>query len=115
MAVDASRSVGEGDITTHFVPGGNASSDTTLTRFPHLKTTLTIATLALTHALSKDLDYTLRYWFESWNENNWAADQMQPYMGDPTNDPGSVTSAYLGMDYLNYTNEVLSLLVRYRY
>ncbi len=115
IALDGSRSVGRGDIETHFVPGGNASSDTTLTQFPHLKTVLTLATLSLTHAVSKDLDYTIRYWYETWNEDNWAADQMQPYMGDPTNDPGSVTAVYLGMDFKNYTNNVVSALVRYRF
>jgi MtrB/PioB family decaheme-associated outer membrane protein len=115
MALDGSRSVGRGDIETHFVPGGNVSSDTTLTQFPQLKTVLTLATLSLTHAVSKDLDYTLRYWYESWNEDNWAADQMQPYMGDPGNDPGSVTAVYLGIDFKNYTNNVVSALVRYRF
>jgi len=40
---------------------------------------------------------------------------MQPYMGDPANDPGSVTAVYLGMDFKNYTNIVISALVRYRF
>ncbi len=115
LALDASRSTGTGDIETHFVPGGNVSSDTTLTEFPRLKTTLTLATLSLTHALSKDLDYTIRYWYESWDEDNFAADQMQPYMGDPNNDRGSVSSIFLGMDFFNYTNDILTVLVRYRF
>jgi hypothetical protein len=110
----ASRSIGKGDLETHFVPGGAASSDTTLTAFPQLETTLTIARLTLTHFIRKDLDYGLRYWYESWDESNWASDLMQPYMGDPTNDPGSVHGVYLGMDFTNYTNHVLSFLVRYR-
>ncbi len=114
-ALDASRSTGRGDLGTHFVPGGNASSDTTLTQFPLLKTTLTVATLSLVHVLSKDLDATIRYWYESWHEDNWAADQMQPYMGDPANDRGSVTAVYLGMDFKNYTDDIVTLLVRYRF
>jgi MtrB/PioB family decaheme-associated outer membrane protein len=107
--------IGEGDLSTHFVPGGNPSSDTTLTRFPHLESKLSLAQLALTHAVRGNLDYALRYWYEKWEEDNWASDQMQPYMGDPTNDPGSVHAVYLGMDFENYENHIVSFLVRYRF
>ena len=112
---DLSRSTGEGDIETHFVPGGAASGDTTLTEFPQLKTTLTLAQLALRHSVRKDLDYSVRYWYESWQEDNFASDFMEPYMGDPANDPGSVHAIFLGMDFADYTNHILSFLVRYRF
>lgn len=115
LAANGSRSEGKGDISTDFVPGGNASGDTTLTQFPRLTTTLTIATLDLTHRIRQNLDYTLRYWYESWQEDNWAGDQMRSYMGDPGNDPGSATSIYLGMDFKNYTYNVLSFMLRYRF
>lgn len=35
--------------------------------------------------------------------------------GAPASDPGSANAIYLGMDYLNYENHVLSALLRYRY
>jgi hypothetical protein len=113
--VDASRSQGTGRIENHFVPGGNASSDTTLLEFPLLKTTLTIAQLGLTRTVGKNLDYTLRYWYEKWHEDNFASDFSQPYMGDPGNDPGSGTSIFLGLDFANYTNQLLTLFLHYRF
>jgi MtrB/PioB family decaheme-associated outer membrane protein len=115
LAVDASRSEGTGDIRNHFVPGGNPSSDTTLLEFPRLKTTLTIAQATLTRSVRKNLDCAFRYWYERWDENNFASDQMQPYMGDPGNDPGSVTSIFLGMDFTNYTNHLLTFFMNYRF
>jgi hypothetical protein len=113
--LDASRSEGTGLITNHFVPGGSASSDTTLLEFPQLKTTLTIAQARITRAVSKNLDYSIRYWYEKWHEDNFASDFMQPYMGDPGNDPGSGTSIFLGMDFANYTNHLLTFFMNYRF
>ena len=115
LAVNGTRSEGTGEISTHFVPGGAASGDTTLTEFPRLKTTLTIATVDLTHRIRPNLDYRLRYWHEKWDESNWASDFMQPYMGDPGNDPGSSQAIYLGMDFDNYDYDILSLIFRYRF
>jgi MtrB/PioB family decaheme-associated outer membrane protein len=112
---DVSRSEGKGDLETNFVPGGNAASDTALTAFPQVDTRLAIAHLALTHAIRPNLDYAVRWWYERWQEANWASDQMQPYMGDPDNDPGSATAMYLGMDFLNYSNHILSLMLRYTF
>lgn len=112
---DASRSKGTGDIGTHFVPGGAASGDTTLTEFPRLETTLTVATLALTHHVLSNLDYTLGYWYESWKEKNFASDFNQPYMGDPGNDRGSDRSILLGLDFKNYTNHIVSAFLKYRF
>ena len=113
--VNASWSEGTGRIVNHFVPGGQASSDTTLLEFPELKTTLTIVQAGLTHQVRKNLDWTVRYWFESWNEENFASDFSQPYMGDPGNDPGSATAIYLGLDYVDYTNHLLTFFLNYRF
>ena len=110
-----SQSVGKGDIETHFVPGGNASGDTTLAHFPQLKTTLSIAQLGLDRAVRDNLDFALRYWFEKWDEDNFASDFSQPYMGDPGNDAGSKEAIFLGLDFANYTNHILSFLLRYRF
>jgi MtrB/PioB family decaheme-associated outer membrane protein len=115
LRADASRSTGEGDIETHFTPGGQASGNTTLTEFPRLKTTLTLAQLALSHSVRKNLDYTVRYWYESWQEDNFASDFMQPYMGDPGSDPSMDRAIFLGIDFADYTNHILSFLVRYRF
>jgi MtrB/PioB family decaheme-associated outer membrane protein len=115
LGMDASRSEGTGEIKNHFVPGGNASSDTTLLQFPRLKTTLTIAQATLTRSMGKNLDYAFRYWYETWHEDNFAGDFSQPYMGDPGNDPGSVTSVFLGLDFASYTNHVVTFFVNYHF
>ncbi len=115
LRADASRSEGTGNIETHFVPGGNAAGDTTLTEFPELDTTLSIVNLTFAHKLRPNLDYALLYWFESWDEDNFASDFMEPYMGDPTNDPGSANAAYLGFDFDDYTNHIVGVMMRYHF
>jgi MtrB/PioB family decaheme-associated outer membrane protein len=115
LALDASWSKGTGDIETHFVPGGASSGDTTLTAFPQLATTLAIAQLAVHHEIRKNLGYQLRYWYESWKEDNFASDFNQPYMGDPDNDPGSDKSIFLGLDFKNYTNHIVSVMLNYSF
>jgi hypothetical protein len=115
LAVDGSWSKGTGTIETHFVPGGQSSGDTTLTQFPELETTLTIVQAAVHHQVRPRLGYALRYWFESWREQNFASDFNQPYMGDPTNDPGSAQSIYLGLDFKNYTNHIVSIVLDYTF
>jgi MtrB/PioB family decaheme-associated outer membrane protein len=112
LDVDGSWAKGTGDLSTDFVAGGSASGDTTLTEFPQLENTLVIARAQLTKVVSPRVSWLVRYWYESWNENNWASDFMQPYMGDPGNDPGSATAAYLGWDFDDYTYQVLSAFVR---
>ncbi len=115
LRLDASRSKGTGDIETHFVPGGAASGDTTLARFPELATTLTLATASLTHQVRSNLDYQLRFWYESWEEDNFASDFNEPYMGAPNQDPSQAQSVFLGLDFKNYTNSVVSLMLRCRF
>ena len=115
LGLDASWSKGTGDIETHFVPGGNASGDTTLTGFPRLITRLAIAKFSFNHRIRPNLGYAVRYWYESWKENNFASDFNQPYMGDPDNDPGSAQSIFLGLDYRNYTNHILSAMLDYTF
>ena len=112
LDVDGTWAHGTGDLATGFVPGGSASGDTTLTDFPRLENTLTIAKAQLTHVISPRVSWLVRYWYEQWKEDNWASDFMQPYMGDPGNDPGSVNAVYLGYDFDDYTYQVLSLFLR---
>jgi MtrB/PioB family decaheme-associated outer membrane protein len=115
LALDTSYSKGTGDIETHFVPGGASSSDTPLTAFPQLDTKLTVAQLSVHHEIKKNLGYELRYWYESWKEQNFASDFNQPYMGDPDNDPSSDRGIFLGLDYKNYTNHIVSLMLNYSF
>jgi MtrB/PioB family decaheme-associated outer membrane protein len=115
LRLDASRSEGTGNIETHFVPGGAASGNTTLTEFPELRTVLSLATLSLTHAVRPNLDYTLRYWYESWKEDNFASDFNATYMGGPDGDPGATRMVFLGLDFRDYTNHIVSFLLRYRF
>lgn len=110
---DFSWSKGTDKILTDFVPGGASSGDTTLTEFPEVKTTLAIAQMGLTYTVRKDLDLLFRYWYEKWNENNFASDHNEPYMGDPGNDPGSSEAIYLGLDFADTTNQILSFMVRF--
>lgn len=115
LRLDASRSEGIGNIETHFVPGGAASGNTSLTEFPELKTTLTLAVAALTHVIRPNLDYSLRYWYESWEESNFASDFNEPYMGAPDQDTSMAQALFLGLDFRDYTNHILSFVLRYRY
>jgi len=112
---DYSWSKGTGDIETHFVPGGSASGDTTLTQFPQVKTTLTIAQTTVSYKVRNNLDLAFHYWYEKWHEDNFASDFNRPYMGDPGNDPGSREAVYLGLDFANYTNQILSFLLHYHF
>jgi hypothetical protein len=115
LALDASWSRGTGETGTQFVPGGASSGDTTLTEFPKLDTTLAVAHASFNQRIRKNLSYSLRYWFESWKEDNFASDFNQPYMGDPGNDPGSDKSIFLGLDFKNYTNNILSFMLNYTF
>jgi MtrB/PioB family decaheme-associated outer membrane protein len=115
LALDASWSRGTGETGTHFVPGGASSSDTTLTEFPKLDTTLAIVHASFNQRIRKNLGYAFRYWYESWNEENFASDFNQPYMGDPGNDPGSDRSIFLGLDFKNYTNHIVSFMLDYSF
>jgi hypothetical protein len=62
-----------------------------------------------------DFDYAIRYWFESWDEENFASDFNKPYMGAPSQDPSMAQALYLGLDFKDYTNHILSAVLRYRY
>jgi MtrB/PioB family decaheme-associated outer membrane protein len=115
LALDASWSRGTGETGTHFVAGGASSGDTTLTEFPKLDTTLAVAHASFNQRIRKNLSYSLRYWFESWKEDNFASDFNQPYMGDPGNDPGSDKSIFLGLDFKNYTNNIVSFMMNYTF
>ena len=115
LSLDFSQSRGLGTIDTHFVPGGSTSGDTTLTSFPELETTLQIGMVALNHIVRPNLDYAIRWWYESWDEENFSADFNQPYMGAPSQDPSQAQALYLGLDFRDYTNHILSLVLRYRY
>ena len=117
LALDASWSRGTGEIGTHFVPGagGSSSGDTTLTEFPKLDTKLAIVQASFNHRIRKNLTYAFRYWFESWKEKNFASDFNQPYMGDPNDDPGSANSIFLGLDFKDYTNHIVSFVLDYTF
>ena len=115
LSLDFSQSTGTGNIETHFVPGGATSGDTTLTEFPELKTTFTRGMVALKHLLRPTLDYAVRYWYENWDEENFSADFNRSYMGAPSQDPSMAQALYLGLDFKDYTNHILSVMMRYRY
>jgi MtrB/PioB family decaheme-associated outer membrane protein len=115
LALDASWSKGTGETGTHFVVGGASSGDTPLTEFPKLDTTLALVHASFNHKITKKLGYAFRYWYESWNEQNFASDYNQPYMGDPNNDPGSDRSIFLGLDFKNYTNNIVSFMLDYTF
>jgi len=114
LNLDASQSKGTGNIGTHFVPGGAASGNTTLTSFPELKTTLILGMAALQHRVKENLDYVVRYWYENWDEDNFSADFNRAYMGAPNQDPSMAQALYLGLDFKDYTNHILSVMLRYR-
>jgi hypothetical protein len=112
---DLSWSDGEGIIQTDFVPGGSSSGDTTLPEFPRLESELIVGRLAMTQILGPKLSYSVRYWYESWEDQNFGTDFSEPYMGDPSNDPGSDESIFLGLDFDDYTNHIVSVMLQYTF
>jgi hypothetical protein len=83
--------------------------------FPEVSATLDLATLDLTRAPRGNFSYSLRYWYEAWDEDNFASDFNLPYMGNPNQDPSMANAVFLGIDFGDYTNHILSFLVRYTY
>lgn len=112
---DFTHSEGTSLISTAFVPGGSGSGDTSLPVFPEVSATLDLATLDLTRAPRGNFSYSLRYWYEAWDEDNFASDFNLPYMGNPNQDPSMANAVFLGIDFGDYTNHILSFLVRYTY
>jgi hypothetical protein len=61
-----------------------------------------------------NLGYALRYWFESWKEENFASDFNQPTWGTRTTTRIGAGDL-LGLDFKNYTNHFLSFVLNYRF
>jgi MtrB/PioB family decaheme-associated outer membrane protein len=110
---DLAYSWGSGNIYTTYALGGAPAGDTGLTAFPELETELWIATLELTREFAGGWTLGLAYWFESWQSKDWQTDFLRPYMGRPTQDPGSANSAFLGIDFADYENHLLMVTAKY--
>jgi hypothetical protein len=115
-----SYSRGEGDISNWYAPGGASAgngvdpSGASLEDFPTLRSKLTVAMLSLDRKMRKNFRMGLRWWYEKWDEDDWAVDGMMPYMGDapPGIDNGSRTSFYLGGFMKDYDNHVVEVFAR---
>ncbi len=83
--------------------------------YPRLKSDLTAATLAFTYNLRKNLDAGLRWWYEKWDDDDWAADIMKAYVGDANQDPSSNMSFFLGGNFRDYEVHIAQFFVRYRF
>jgi MtrB/PioB family decaheme-associated outer membrane protein len=112
---DVVYSQGKGDIHTAYAIGGSLAGDTDTPIFPQLETELTILDLHFTRELPGGWTVGLRYWYEDWEDDNWQTDYMEPYMGNPDQDPGTSASAFLGVDFDDYENHILMVTARYEF
>jgi hypothetical protein len=108
-----SHSESKGHIDTVAVSGGSSSGepDNDYGIWPALNDDLRVGRLDFDYHLRSNLDFSLRYWYERWDAEDWATDIMEPYMDEA----GEDESIFLGAKFNNYTNHIVSLLVRYSF
>ncbi len=82
----------------------------TESQYPDNKTELTSIKLWTDYNRSKQMVYRLSYWYEKYNEDNWAIDGWLPY------DPAAVQNTLLfGNQTLDYDVHVVTVSASYRY
>jgi MtrB/PioB family decaheme-associated outer membrane protein len=112
---DLTVSHATGMMKTQFVPGGDPSGDTALTKFPELDNDFTIATLGFERHLASGWDIGATYWYEKWTYDDWQSDSNAPYVGNPTQDPAMSDWIQLGLDFADYENHILMVIARYHF
>jgi hypothetical protein len=115
LNVSLSHTRGRGYINTDWIPGGvsGATGDPSNDwgDWATTKDDLTMAQIFLDWHLRSNLDTGFRYTYEDWDGEDWQIDAMQPYMGYT----GDSTGIYLGANWEDYTNHIVSLLVHYSF
>lgn len=116
LMADLTWTSGEGRIRTVDVTGGNASGDMDALGFPNTENEWTYFTFEVTRKLSEAWEVGFEYWYEKWEETDWASDSMMTYMGYDDVDPNnSLNALYLGRDYHDYENHIISLLAKFKF
>lgn len=115
LLADLTWSKGKGETDTFWVDGGSSRGDADDPQFPDVENELTVFQLSLKRKLSDAWDVGIQYWYEKWEESDWQSDLLEPWIGDAARDTGSATTQYLGRDYLDYENHVISLMATYKF
>lgn len=116
LSWNASRAVGAMRASNPTPPvGGTAAQNSSATalNFPDITERLQRLEAALRYSVSPALFWRLRYILEKFNITDFRTDEVQPFMGDV--EAGSGTSIYLGAQIRDYTAQILSFIIGYRF
>ena len=87
-------------------PGMNAQA--LALRYPAIEDELLRIDIGLTYHFDKVWTATLGYALETWNKKDFRTDNLTPSLNN-------ITSIFLGEDYKNYTVNIVSLTLGYRF
>ncbi|MBL8144604.1 MAG: MtrB/PioB family outer membrane beta-barrel protein [Acidobacteria bacterium] len=112
------RSRARGEVLNTPAPGGNPLGNgvdpagVTWTVFPPVVTVLTAASVTAEHRVLSNLAAGLELSYERWSNDDWAFNQLGPYMGGDDQDPGSRLWFLLGGRYRGYRVRSLLFFIR---
>jgi len=116
-----SLSIAEEDVDT-FNPvtptSGTPAQDATATagKFPSRLSWFHQLTASLWYHLTRNLSAKLGYTYERYIREDWAIEDIQPYMGDlPANLTRAALDVFLGADVPNYEAHIFELALRYKF
>jgi len=116
LAWNYSRATGKMRASNPVTPtGGTAAQNAsaTATDFPDIKDSLHQLEASLRYRITSAWFARLRYVFEKYNVTDFRTDDIQPFMGDV--DASTGTSIYLGAQTRDYTAQIVTLSLGYRF
>lgn len=116
LSWNASRAVGAMRAANPVPPAGGTEAQNiaaTAENYPDITERLQRLEAALRYAVSPALFWRLQYILEKFDITDFRTDVMQPFMGDV--EAGSGTSVYLGAQIRDYTAQIVSFVVGYRF
>ena len=114
LLADLTWSKGDGEIWVTGFPGGSQANADVVTSIPDTDNELTVFTLAVSRKLGDAWEVGLKYWYENWEESDWQFDYFAPWVGDIPN-TGLDDQQFLGRDYFDYENHIVSLMATYKF
>ena len=116
LAWNYSRATGKMRASNPVTPtGGTAAQNTSATavNFPTIKDSLHQLEASLRYRITSAWFARLRYVFEKFDITDFRTDDVQPFMGDV--DASTGTSIYLGAQTRDYTAQIVTLSLGYRF
>lgn len=116
LSWNASRAVGSMRAANPVPPAGGTAaqnSSATAVDFPEIIERLQRLEAALRYSVTPALFWRVRYILEKFNITDFRTDEIQPFMGDV--DASAGTSVYLGAQIRDYTAQIVSFAVGYRF